>query len=82
MAVSYLDELSLPYNIIYSPVERVGMFCLPGQGVDGYGDKITTDRMVKIGGRKLRVYCTQWSNVSSCWVTFRGSKYYLRATDY
>jgi hypothetical protein len=51
-----------------------------GQDQFGYGRKIATRYMVRIGGRGpwYRVYCTCFSNVGSVWVTIKGVVYHIR----
>ena len=53
----------------------------PGQGMDGYGSKITTDYILTYQGRKYRVYSTCFSNAASYWVTITGIKTYLPSFD-
>ena len=50
---------------------------LPGQSDEGYGDKITTDREVRVGSRWYRVYATCWGNAGSAWIMYQGSRLYL-----
>lgn len=79
MSVSYLEE---SYEIIDRPVPRHGgiLNLLPGQTQEGYGDKITTDRVLRIQGdkREYRVYCTCWSNAGSCWIVRDKQKLFIR----
>lgn len=51
---------------------------LPGQGDDGYGRKITTEREVRVGSRWYRVYATCYGNSASCWIMRQGKPVYLR----
>lgn len=51
---------------------------LPGQGDDGYGAKITTEREVRIGSRWHRVYATCYGNSASCWIMKQGKQFHLR----
>lgn len=75
--VEYLDE---EYTEIFAPVNRPApMGLLPGQGEDGYGKKITTEKMVKLSnGKMYRVYATCISNVASHWILKEGKKIHLR----
>lgn len=77
MEIEYLDE---HYDVIVSPVRRHGgiLGLLPGMDQFGYGEKITTDKMVVIGSRKYRMYVTQYSNAGSCWIVREGKKIFLR----
>ena len=58
----------------------------PGQGMDGYGAKITTDKLLyfpyadnngKYDRRKYRVYATCFSNVASHWIIKNGKKLHI-----
>lgn len=44
----------------------------PGQRADGYGRKISTDYVVRYGGRTRRVYVCQFSNAGTAYVIDRG----------
>ncbi len=71
MSVKYAED----YELINEPPK------FPyGQGVMGYGRKVTTDWMLKFKTekRKRRVYCTIFSNIGSCWVLVNGERLYLR----
>ena len=41
----------------------------------GYGERLPTNYMVRIGSRTHRLYCTRWSNVGTCWVRVKGKQY-------
>lgn len=34
----------------------------------GYGKRIPTDRMIKLGGKWRRVYCCIYSNAGTCYI--------------
>lgn len=73
-----------PYEVVMRPVERRGILQIaPGQGVSGYGKKISTDRMIKLPGdhRLRRVYCVCYSNVGSLYIMKGGEPYYLHGYD-
>jgi len=74
--IKYIDG-----DLIHSPVQGKvtawGRF-LPGQGMDGYGSKITTDHQIEHGGKKYRVFATCFSNVASNWVLIKGEKFFVR----
>lgn len=53
----------------------------PGQNMEGYGSKITTDYILTYKGRKYRVYATCFSNAASYWVTVKGEKTHLPPFD-
>lgn len=38
----------------------------------GYGNKIPSAKMVRVGGRWRRVYVTQWSNAGTPWILLNG----------
>ena len=79
--IEYIDETMV--DILTVPVKRTrwgwGGGMLPGQGVDGYGKKIATDRMVRYHGEtlKYRVYATCYSNCASHWIVRKGVKLHL-----
>jgi hypothetical protein len=68
-------------ELIYAPVKgretAWGRF-LPGQGLDGYGSKITTDYKIDHNGRTYRVYATCYSNAASHWILYEGAKIFIR----
>lgn len=68
----------------FTPVQRRGgiLQLLPGQGEDGYGDKISTDRMVRVESRWHRVYAICWSNAASHYIIKGGQKLYIRDCDF
>ena len=68
MSVQYLTE---SFEVVLRPVAR------HGQSVEGYGRKISTDRMVKINSRFYRVYATCFSNVASYWIMKKGQKLFF-----
>jgi len=64
------------------PVARWGILQhAPGQGADGYGKKITTDYMVRIGKMAYRVYATCFSNCASHWIVVKGKTYHVGDFD-
>jgi hypothetical protein len=44
----------------------------------GYGGKIETEKMLKIGKRLYRVYCMIYSNSGSCYILKKGIVHFLR----
>lgn len=81
--IVYLTDVEKDAKVIKSPVQRTGKFgLLPGQGADGYGNRITTDYAVKIGRYTLRVYAICHSNVASHYVVFKGQKMFLHDYDF
>ena len=73
----YLSD-EQPGAVFYSaPCGRGGW--RPGQGADGYGRKISTDFVVRYGGRTRRVYVCQISNAGTAYVIDRGE--WLVVTD-
>lgn len=76
-----MSEIKIQYIPHDSPTKVVpvkmrhvgfGMMAYPGQGDDGYGMRITTDKKVEFKGRWYRVYATCFSNCASYWITVRG----------
>lgn len=59
---------------------RVKVNLLPWQAAgksytaSGYGSKIPTSRMIKVGKRWRRVYCICWSNAGTCYVVEKGRR--------
>jgi hypothetical protein len=80
ITITYADDAVGSYTLHRRPVQRGKMQLLPGQGQDGYGEKITTDIMLKFSGdtRELRVYATCFSNAASHWIVYKGTKLWLR----
>ena len=79
--INYADEMIGEYTLHRRPVPRYGILQLaPGQGVDGYGRKITTDICLKFAGekRERRVYCICFSNNGTCYVVVKGKPFYLK----
>jgi len=78
--ITYVDEDD--YEMLDSPVPRRGghMQLLPGQQSDGYGRKITTDRILRFHGetRVYRVYAICFSNAASHYIIREGQTLYLR----
>ena len=65
------------------PVPRRGMMqLLPGQGPDGYGRKISTDRKIKVDDRWYRVYAICFSNAASHYIIKGGKNLYVRDCDF
>lgn len=52
-----------------------------GQGADGYGRKIATNRMARFNGRMHRIYCCLFSNIGTCYVLHRGEWLIVRDHD-
>ena len=82
MTIRYVDEVLGPYTLHRREVGRQGgvLQLLPGQSQDGYGDKITTDIVIKVKGeaRERRVYCVCHSNVGSHYILCKEGRLYLR----
>lgn len=59
---------------------RVKVNLLPWQAAgksytaSGYGSRIPTSRMVKVGKRWHRVYCICWSNAGTCYIIEKGRR--------
>ena len=52
-----------------------------GRSAEGYGAKVLTSYMVKIGKRKYRVYCTIFSNCGTCYILQKRKKYIINESD-
>ena len=62
-------------ELTHSPVRtREPGGLLPGQGNDGYGEKITLPWIVEYAGQCRRVYCTQHGNAGTWWFTHNGRR--------
>ena len=48
------------------------------QTATGYGKKLTTTKMLLIGKRRYRIYCSCFSNCGSCYVLIKNERYYLK----
>jgi len=72
---SYTITISEPDGIKYT---AWGTF-YPGQGFDGYGSKIVTDKLIQFSDseRKYRLYAQTHSNVVSHYVIHNKKKVYL-----
>lgn len=82
MSVEYVDE---EFTVVEKPVERRGILQIaPGQGLSGYGKKISTDRMVRFKDhpRLYRVYVVCYSNAGSAYIIRRGKTLYFRSTAF
>lgn len=88
IVIKYADELG-SYKLYYRPVPKKsyyfgGITCAPGQGMDGYGEKITSDIMLKFDEGILsryhyRVYAICFSNAASHYIVVnKTQRYYLK----
>jgi len=81
VTVKYVEE---KFEVVMKPVPRRGILQIaPGQGQDGYGRKISTDRMVRFEDhpRLYRVYCVTFSNNASHYIVRKGETLYFKSTD-
>ena len=71
MQIKYVSE---PFTVVKRPVKG-----RTGAGVYGYGQKISTARLIQFCGSKRlhRVYATCFSNVASHWITKDRQKLYI-----
>lgn len=80
--IEYLGDAFQGYRVEQEPIKLRSNGFRPGQGQDGYGQKITTDMVVILDdGKKYRVYLTICSNIGSIWVKIKGKKYYLHQEE-
>jgi len=73
------------FTTVIKEVKR-GMFGIaPGQGMNGYGSKISTDYMIRFKDDKYkrlyRVYCCVFSNNGSLYIIKKGEKLSIREQD-
>lgn len=74
-------------NLLYITPEDVTQHPLPWQEkglsytASGYGNKIPTSRMVKLGKRWYRVYCCIYSNAGTSYIIKDKKKYVIRDSD-
>lgn len=64
----YADQSELIYNPL--PWQKRGLM----QTATGYGKKLTTAYMIKLGNRIYRIYCCIFSNNGTCFITRRGQE--------
>lgn len=80
--VSYLLDHHPKVKFFRKDVPRRGSLqYAPGQDVNGYGKRISTDYMAVVNNRNMRVYCCCFSNAASFYVEIKGKCYYLREGD-
>jgi len=80
--VRYLTEVYAGLQFRKTPVQRRGFLqLLPGQSASGYGNRIATDYMVKVGNRWRRIYCICHSNVGSLYVKEGTDRLFVRDSD-
>lgn len=48
------------------------------QTATGYGSKLVTSKMIKLGKKLYRVYCMIYGNSGSCYIIQKGQKIFLR----
>jgi hypothetical protein len=80
MAITYVE----PDEVLVSEPKGArktawGTF-YPGQSLTGYGKKIASRYIVRVGNRWYRVYITQISNAGSAWIMSKGRKLHLHDT--
>ena len=83
VVVRYVEDEFGSFTLHRRPVPKTGPSWFqrsPGQSEEGYGDKITTDIMLKLrkDNRLRRVYAICWSNAASHYILIRGKAFYLR----
>jgi len=79
MPVKYLTELGhFSFAEKNSPLVPPGC-TLPGQSPEGYGAKISTNRVIRLLCEKQwrRVYATCFGNAASHWIILNGEKIHL-----
>ena len=78
MTVHYATELFqhhyIPENAIYEKplwYHKRGLM----QTSTGYGRKLVTSKMLKIGKRSYRIYCHCFSNIGTCYIISKKQHY-------
>lgn len=69
------DQIELTHSPIRTRVGPLGL--LPGQGDDGYGEKIALPWIGMYAGKRRRVYCAQFGNSESWWFLHQGQRVHL-----
>jgi hypothetical protein len=69
---SYLSEVHPDFTPIHSPFKGHPW---SGRTAMGYGRKIPTDYMIRIGQKLYRVYCCQFSNIGTCYIDTKYHKF-------
>lgn len=74
--MSTIEYLTEPYELVDRPLA----WQLAGRTwtATGYGAKIPSSHMVKIGARLYRVYVTCYSNAGTAWIQKDGRRLVLR----
>jgi hypothetical protein len=66
-----------------SDIQEFGVrACKPTRTVTGYGGKLATPYIAKVGGRWRRVYAACYSNVAMHYITVAGRRRVLRWDDF
>jgi len=68
--IKYKDK-----DLIYKPLpwQKKGL----QQTASGYGSKLTTTKMLKVGNKLYRVYVAQYGNAGSAYIIKNGKKLFL-----
>lgn len=75
--VNYLGEIRGDMFTIYRTKNTPR-----NKSISGYGSKLPTNYMVRLGNRSYRVYAICWSNCAGHYITISGVKYFLRDGDF
>ena len=80
--VKYLDDLIeiKKESFVEKPLwyHKKGLM----QTSTGYGRKLTTRKMIKIGKRLHRIYCSIFSNSGVCYIIYKKEEYILKYDSY
>jgi hypothetical protein len=80
--VKYIDDIIniKPDMIVDRPLwyHKRGLM----QTATGYGRKLVTSKMLKIGNRLHRIYCCIFSNCGTCYVIYNGEEFSLKYDNY
>lgn len=74
--IVYLTDQHPETRFSYEPESQV-----QGANAEGYGQKIATGIVAKVGNRTYRVYATHWSNSPSFWVTIDNQQLHIMGSE-
>ena len=80
MQVKYIEDYFKDFEIIEKLLPRQKMNLQ--YSASGYGRKIPTSKMIKIGKKFYRLYCCIFSNVGSCYIIKNKIEYFLKYSSY
>jgi hypothetical protein len=72
--IKYADVQTEDFTINSLPWQTLGL----QETASGYGSKLTTRWMVRLGGRLRRIYAICYSNVASYYIISKGERLFIR----